>query len=158
MIHFKIVFLLITIVFHSVAHANDRVGYPDNYRSWAHVKSMAIHSGHPLENPFKGLHHVYANEKALQGLKTGRYKDGATLVFDLLEYDTKSNASTEGKRVLLGVMTKNRSKFKQTGGWGFEGFAGNSETQRLVNDGGHSCYACHAPEADKDYVFSQWRD
>jgi len=54
--------------------------------------------GHPLANPFQGIHHVYANDKALEGLKHGDYPDGAVLVFDLLDYQEKDHALTEGKR------------------------------------------------------------
>ena len=59
-------------------------GYPEDYRSWTHVKTLTLHAGHPLEVPFKGIHHVYANPAALEGLGSGNYPDGAVLVFDLL--------------------------------------------------------------------------
>lgn len=140
------------------AFAGDNVDYPQGYRSWTHIKTMVLHQGHQLENPFKGIHHVYGNEQAVKGSRTGKFDDGAVLVFDLLEYITADNASTEGERVLVGVMVKNSSKYAPTGGWGFEGFKGDSETQRLVNDGGKSCFDCHASQKETDYVFSQWRN
>ncbi|MGB5736919.1 MAG: cytochrome P460 family protein, partial [Thiohalocapsa sp.] len=65
--------------------AEGPVSYPEGYREWTHVKSMVIHPGHPLENPFLGIHHVYANEAARDGLETGVYSDGALFAFDLLE-------------------------------------------------------------------------
>jgi len=139
-------------------YAGDNVDYPDGYRTWTHIKTMALHKGHPLENPFMGIHHVYGNEKGVKGTKSGKFDDGAVLVFDLLEYKTQGNASTEGDRVLLGVMVKDSARFPSTGGWGFEGFKGNSHTQRLVSDGGQSCFACHTSEQGNDYVFSHWRD
>jgi hypothetical protein len=142
----------------AVTHAADSVGYPDGYRTWTHIKTMALHKGHPLENPFMGIHHVYGNEKGVKGSRSGQYDDGAVLVFDLLQYKTQENASTEGDRILVGVMVKDRAKYASTGGWGFEGFKGNSHTQRLVNDGGQSCYACHASQKDTEYVFTRWRD
>jgi len=140
-----------------VSAENAVVPYPDDYRNWKHVKSMLIQPGHELENPFQGIHHVYANDKALSGLQTGQYADGAVLAFDLLEYTEADKTIQEGKRKLLGVMHKNSSQFSRTGGWGFEGFAGDSKTERLTNDGGQSCYGCHMPQKDKDYVFSQIR-
>lgn len=139
-------------------HAGDNVDYPDGYRSWTHIKTMALHEGHPLENPFLGIHHIYGNEQGVSGSKTGQYDDGAVLVFDLLEYTTQDNASIEGDRILVGVMVKDSDKYSSTGGWGFEGFAGNSRTERLVNDGGQSCFACHASRKDNDYVFTRWRE
>jgi hypothetical protein len=138
--------------------AAEPIPYPEGYRYWAHVKSMAIHPGHPLEDPFLGIHHVYANEKALEGLKTGRYADGAVLVFDQLEFVTEDHASTEGDRVLVGVMVKDAQRFADTGGWGFEAWEGDSRQARLVEDGGAGCYGCHTQKADRDYVFSEWRD
>ena len=63
------------------------VDYPTGYRSWQHVKSMIIQPGHPLENPFGGIHHVYGNSKAMSGLISGKYEEGAYFVFDLLNYD-----------------------------------------------------------------------
>jgi len=137
--------------------AEQSVPFPEGYRNWLHAKSMLIQPGHALENPFQGLHHVYANKQAEAGLKTGKYADGSVLVFDLLQYQEKDKTIQEGERKLVGVMLKDAKKFAATGGWGFEGFAGNSKTERLVKDGGTSCFACHASEQKTDYVYSQHR-
>lgn len=150
--------LLATLAASSPTSATDPVDYPDGYRLWAHVKSMAIHKGHSLEVPFLGIHHVYANRQALRGLDSKRYEDGAIFVFDQYEFQTKDKASTEGPRVLLGVMVKDRARFPATGGWGYEAWSGNSRGERLVADGGVSCHACHAQRKSQDFVFSQWRD
>lgn len=136
----------------------DAIEYPDGYRLWTHVKSMTIHKGHPLENPFQGIHHIYANDLALVGLKNNSFDDGSVLVFDLLKSKDAGNASVEGERVLLGVMVKDSQRFIDTDGWGYEGWGGNSRTKRLVNDGGASCHGCHTQQKDRDFVFSRWRD
>jgi Cytochrome P460 len=136
----------------------DGVPFPQGYRNWLHAKSMLIQPGHALENPFQGIHHVYANGKAAKGLKTGNYADGAVLVFDLLNYEEKDKTIQEGKRKLVGVMHKDSAKYASTGGWGFEGFAGDSKAERLVKDGGKSCFECHTAQKAKDYVFSELRD
>jgi hypothetical protein len=138
--------------------AADPVGYPEGYRDWTHVKSMVIHPGHPLEQPFLGIHHVYANPKALAGLSSGQYEDGALFVFDQLEFRTEEGASSEGDRVLLGIMGKDRKRHPDTGGWGFEAWKGASRTDRLVTDGGASCFGCHTQVQDRDFVFTQWRN
>jgi Cytochrome P460 len=137
---------------------DDGVPFPQGYRNWLHAKSMLIQPGHPLENPFQGIHHVYANGKASVGLRTGKYSDGSVLVFDLLNYTEKDKTIQEGDRKLVGVMHKDAAKYKATGGWGFEGFAGNSKTERLVKDGGKSCFDCHTAQKSKDYVFSELRE
>ncbi len=139
-------------------YAEENVAYPDSYRYWTHVKTLILHEGHALENPFKGIHHIYANKKGIEGIKYGTYKDGAQIVFDLLQNKAVEHASVEGERLLLGVMVKDTARFPQTGGWGFEAWAGNSRTKRLSNDGGQSCFACHASEEKHDFVFSRWRD
>jgi len=56
------------------------VQYPDGYRGWVHVKSMVIQKGHPLYDSFGGIHHIYANKKALEALKKkNTFPDGAVL-------------------------------------------------------------------------------
>jgi len=140
------------------AQAGDKIAFPEGYRSWTHIKTMVLHKGHPLENPFMGIHHVYGNAKAVAGTKSGKFDNGATLVFDLHRYLTKDKASFEGPRILVGVMVKDKAKYASTGGWGFEGFKGNSHTERLVKDNGKSCFACHASQKDHDYVFTHWRE
>lgn len=149
--------LLCAVSVASIGGEKASVAYPEGYRNWLHVKSMLIQPGHALENPFQGLHHVYANKLAEKGLKEGKHQDGAVLVFDLLQYQEKDKTIQEGERKLVGVMVKDGKKYAATGGWGFEGFAGDSKTERLTNDGGVSCFNCHAPEKKTDYVYSQLR-
>lgn len=149
--------LLVLLLGSPVALAGGKVPYPDGYRHWTHVKSMVILPGHPLADPFEGIHHVYANAKALEGLRSGRYADGSVLVFDLLETVRGAHALTEGKRKLVGVMVRDARKYRDTGGWGFEGFAGDSHDKRLTHDGGRACFQCHQSQEARGYVFSQWR-
>ena len=135
------------------------VPYPEGYRDWRHVKSMVIQPGHPLYESFGGIHHLYANRKALQGYKTGRFPDGAVIVFDLLEARGGDHAVTEGARKILGVMHKDKKKYAATGGWGFEGFKGGVKTERAVgSDAVTACFTCHESEKPHDYVFSRARD
>jgi hypothetical protein len=135
------------------------VPYPDGYRNWHHVKSMLIQEGHPLFASFGGIHHLYANQKALQGYASGQFPDGSVIVFDLLEASAADQAITEGARKVVGVMHKDSKKYAATGGWGFEGFAGGDKTKRVVGaDAATACYACHTAQKDRDYVFSSSRD
>ncbi len=148
--------ILISLASQSYAESS-KVDFPEGYRQWTHIKSMLIEPGHPLENPFQGLHHVYGNDKAVKGLNTGTYPDGSVLVFDLLNYKQGGKAIQEEARKLVGIMVKDKNQFKSTGGWGFEGFAGDSKSKRLVGDGGVSCYTCHTSQAKSDFVFSKMR-
>lgn len=147
----------ITLPLASQVFAGSKVAYPEGYRHWTHIKSMLIEPGHPLENPFQGLHHVYGNDKALKGMDSGSYPNGSVLVFDLLSYKQGGKTIQEDGRKLIGVMVKDANNFKLTGGWGFEGFAGDSKSERLVGDGGKSCYSCHTSQANSDYVFTKMR-
>ncbi len=135
-----------------------KVDYPEGYREWTHVKSMVIEKGHPLYDSFGGIHHIYANAKALAAMKAGGpYPDGAVLVFDLLEaVKTEDHAIVEGARKVVGVMQKDSKRFAATGGWGFEGFKGDTR-ERAVTDAETACFGCHAAKKDQDYVFSAYR-
>lgn len=139
--------------------AEPEVPYPADYRDWHHVKSMVIKEGHPLYSAFGGIHHIYANEKALQGYKSEAFPDGAIIAFDLLEAVNEGEAVTEGARKVLGVMHKDTAKYATTGGWGFEGFGGGDANNRVVgNQASTACFACHQPQASQDYTFSRLRD
>lgn len=135
------------------------VAYPDGYRDWHHVKSMVIQPGHGLYEAFGGIHHLYANAGAVQGYRSGHFPDGAVIVFDLLEARSADNAITEGPRKIVGVMVRDSKRYAATGGWGFEGFRGDSTTDRAVGPNAASaCFACHQPQKDREYVFSSMRN
>ena len=143
----------------TVVASEPAVPYPDGYRDWHHVKSMVIEEGHPLYGAFGGIHHIYANEKALQGYKSDRFPDGAVIIFDLLESVATDNTLTEGQRKVLGVMHKDARAYATTGGWGFEGFGGGDRNNRVVgSDAASACFACHQPQGYQDFTFSRLRD
>lgn len=137
--------------------SQQKVTYPKDYRNWTHVKSMVIQQGHPLFEAFGGIHHIYANGKALEAMTSGKsYPDGAILVFDLLEAKVENNAIVEGPRKVLGVMEKNAKNFSETGGWGFEAFKDDTQ-ERVVKDPKNDCFSCHASQTKTDFVFSSFR-
>ncbi len=143
----------------SALAADLQVPYPQGYRDWHHVKSMVINEGHPLFEAFGGIHHLYANDKAMQGYRASKFPDGSVIAFDLLEAPSDGNAVTEGARKVLGVMHKDSKKFKATGGWGFEGFGGGDRAKRVVGkNAATACFACHQPLKAQGYVFSRLRD
>lgn len=133
------------------------VEYPEGYRDWTHVKSMVIEPGHPLYEALGGIHHIYANDEALEASKSGTaYPDGAVLILDRLEAKSENNAVVEGARKLLAVMEKDSRRFADTGGWGFEGFKG--DTRERVADPKTACFGCHEARKPNDYVFSRFRE
>jgi len=153
-----IVFIsMVTSAFFLFGFSNEQVKYPEGYRDWTHVKTLILEKGHPLYDAFGGIHHIYANKKALEGYKAGKkFKDGSVIVFDLLETVSADNAVAEGNRKVVGVMEKDSKKYKNTGGWGFEGFKGDSR-ERVVKNMEGDCFSCHLSQKDNDYVFSEYR-
>lgn len=141
-----------------LAGSAGNVAFPTNYRDWTHVKSMVIEAGHPLHASFGGIHHLYANDKALTGYRSGKFPDGAVIVFDLLEANRADNTLTEGARKVLGVMQRDSRKFAATGGWGFEGFAAGDAAKRVVGANAvAACFDCHRAREKQQFVFSEWR-
>jgi len=142
----------------AVAADPAQVPYPKGYRDWTHVKSMVIQPGHPLYESFGGIHHLYGNPKAIEGYRRGMFPDGAVIVFDLLEAKSGGGAIEEGPRKFVGVMVKDAKKWRDTGGWGFEAFRGDSTSERLVGANAKTaCFDCHTSQKSRDYVFSSYR-
>ena len=147
--------LLLVLLLAAPAWAQPQVAYPHGYREWLHVKTMHIRLGHPLYSTFGGIHHVYANKKAAEGLKRRKFSNGATLVLDLHEPRDEAFATAEGPRKLVAVMHKDPKQYAATGGWGFEVFRADSRKERLVGkQAATACFNCHAEQKKSDYVFS----
>jgi Cytochrome P460 len=144
--------------FHLSAKPNDAVPYPAGYRLWTHVRSALIGPQNPAFVSSGGIHHIYANEKAMGGYHAGRFPDGSVLVADFLETREKEGVVTEGPRRRIDVMVKDSKRYAATGGWGFEQFKGDSQTDRMVTaEIAANCFACHAKQKERDSVFSEFR-
>lgn len=138
--------------------ADPQVRYPTGYRTWQHVKSMVLNKGHPLFEAVGGLHHIYANPKALQGYKARTFPDGSVIVFDLFEAVDQDNAISEGVRKAVVVMERDARRFKATDGWGYQVFEPVTRKATLDAKGAADCAACHASQKATGYVFSVRRD
>src|SRR5262245_38846334 len=124
---------IVTCSLSSWAQSNDAIPYPIGYRMWTHVRTVLIRPKSPAFESFGGLHHIYANEKAMGGYRAGRFPDGSVLVFELLETRENAGVTTEGPRKRVGVMVKESKRYADTGGWGVESFQGDSQTERRLN-------------------------
>lgn len=150
--------MLVTGATVDAAVAADPVPYPAGYREWVHVSSMVIEPGHPLFDSFGGLHHLYANARAMEGYRSGIFPEGSVIVFDLLAAVGADHAVSGGARKVVGVMHKDSQRYATTGGWGFEGFVGDSTTERAVGDqAATACFGCHEARKESGYVFSEFR-
>jgi len=139
----------------------DAVAYPHGYREWQHVKSGLIDDpAHPAFARFGGLHHIYANAAAREGLRSGHYADGATFIYDLLETrKTPAGSLDQGARRHIDVMLKDMKRFARTGGWGYEEFrGGDPNAPTLTPKARADCHACHESRKASDHVFSDWRE
>ena len=138
------------------AATDGAVAYPLGYRDWVRVKSATVDPKSPAAGRYGGIHHIYANEKAMEGYRTGQFPDGSVIVFDLLETRDGAGATTEGPRKFIDVMVKDNQLYSETGGWGFEEFTGDSQTDRaLTAQAKTDCYNCHTKRKDQGFVFSK---
>lgn len=142
----------------SLSAVAGEVAYPNGFRQWGHVKSMVLKPGHLLYDAVGGMHHIYANPKAMQGYKSGKFADGSVIVFDLFEAVDKDNAVSEGKRKAVVVMARHARAHKANDGWGYEVFDPQTRKGSLDAKGQADCHACHRSQQEKDFVFSRLRD
>lgn len=148
----------LSLLLHATSDA--QVTYPQGYRNWTHVKTALIGPQSPFSAAVGGFHHIYANETAMAGYRTGRFPNGSVLVFDVLEARESQGTTGEGPRRHIDVMEKDSKRFSATGGWGYEEFKGDSQTERVLTPKtAQDCHTCHATGAKgHDSVFSRFRE
>lgn len=141
------------------AASTQAVAYPDGYRTWTHISSTFIGpDAPPAAMSEQGIHHIYANHLAVEGLRTGRYPDGSKLVYDLLAGRTANGVTKVGDRKRLDVMEKDSARYAGTGGWGFESFVnGDRGAARVGENGASMCYGWHQQRTAQG-VFSVYHD
>lgn len=144
-----------TILSLSTLHAAESVQFPDGFRRWVHVGTGVIMPGaNPQLVSEEGMHHIYSNQKAVEGYASRDFADGSIIVYELREAQQMNGVIFEGNRKRVDVMIKD-SSFKSTGGWRFERFWGNDQTRNAVQDSGTSCFQCHSKANAHGFVFSQ---
>lgn len=138
------------------------VAFPPQYRAWKHVKSVVIHGDKsPLFAWLGGIHHIYANEKAVKGLLGGKgeYADGAAFAMDVFESPDVNGAYVEGPRKFLATIVRDAKKYAATGAWGFQAWAQGDKTKPSLKGlaDQKACATCHEQAASKGNVFTEWR-
>ncbi len=134
------------------------LAFPTGYREWVHVKSAVLGPQFPAFETEGGIHHIYANDKARQGFKTGNFPDGSIVVYDLLTTTENNGVMSEGARRRVDVMYKDSQAYRESGGWRFERFMGDDQsTDVLSPEHRASCFQCHKSQEKHDFVFSQFR-
>jgi Cytochrome P460 len=132
--------------------------YPEEYRTWFHVKSALVSADYPDFEHSGGFRHIYANPQAVVGYSSGIFPDGSIIVVDWLEAKHENGEFTEASRRSIDVMMKDRARFAATGGWGFGRFIGGRRIERTVTSAARRCFQCHAGPGTRDLVFSRVRE
>ena len=101
------------------------------------------------------MHHIFANQKAVDGYASGDFADGSMIVYELREAQQKNGVIFEGERKRVDVMIKDSSLNKETGGWRFERFWGVDQIQNALHDSGTTCFQCHSKASTHGFVFSK---
>lgn len=156
----RVSLMLLLILVPSVWAADaPKVDYPAGFRDWKHIKSGVILKDHGDFGLIGGFRHIYANPKAAQGYKSGKFPDGSFVVMDILAAKDGDKALDEGIRQHVIVMQRDSKRFAATGGWGYEVFKGTSKTELgVTNIPRNACFACHTAQKEKDFIFSTLRD
>lgn len=140
------------------AQTDEATSFPKDFRKWAHVKSVLVGPQSPAYATEGGIHHIYANDKALEGYDSGKFPDGSVIVYDLLETKEVGGNTIEGQTRRVDVMVKQSERYASTGGWEFMSFSGNDQTNgKLPAARQAMCAGCHAHRKDHDSVFSEFR-
>jgi hypothetical protein len=150
----------VLLVAAAVACAGDTgapVPFPVEYRKWAVVRSVVVGPENKNFTINGGFHHYYANEKAVEGFGAGHFPDGSVVVDERLEVRQEAGATFEGPRKSVAVMEKVATRYKNTGGWGFDVFAGEDRTQGAPGSVRAACFSCHSQRKEHDFVFSEFR-
>jgi Cytochrome P460 len=148
------------------AGEENNVPYPQCYRSWTFLHSSLVPPKlegfwkRPCEKPCTaGIFHFYGNSKAMEGLRTGTYPDGAILAEEMLEFlGTESGGGREGGRRLVGVMVKDSKLYASTAGWGFGSYDEDSQVNKLTSAESKACFTCHISQKDHGYVFARYQE
>ncbi len=146
---------------------------PQGYRDWALI-SVARVGG-----PVNDMRAKLGNDVAIRAFREGQlpFPDGtiiARLAWNATTSEENNNAFRPALERALGpdaaqkalagslvagtptnvqFMVKDSTKFASTGGWGFAQFTnGKPDSEAVVK----TCFACHTPAKDRDFVFTRY--
>jgi hypothetical protein len=150
---------VLAVSFTLSAQTDETPIFPKEFRRWAHVKSVLVGPQSIAFGTEGGIHHIYANGKALEGYDSGKFPDGSVIVYDLLETKDVAGNTIEGQTRRVDVMVKQSERDASTGGWKFMSFSGNDQKDgKLTAEREATCAGCHAHRKDHDFVFSEFRE
>ena len=149
------------------------VTVPAGYRDWALISVASVGA------PVSDLRAKLGNHVAMKAYRAGTlpFPDGtiiARLAYKQITSEENNRAfgpaaekqlGPEGARKLMAAsfvagpatnvqfMVKDSKKYGSTGGWGFAQFDNGKPADEAVHK---TCFACHAPARDRDFVFTRY--
>jgi hypothetical protein len=140
------------------------VTIPAGYRDW---KVIAVDQL-LLAGKSDQLRAQLGNDVAIKAYKEGTipFPDGAIIAaIHWTRVPSKDNnkvlnvpfpgtqSSVIGSRVNVQFMVKDSKKYAATGGWGFADFKDGKPGDKALHE---TCFPCHVPAKDRDYVFTRY--
>jgi hypothetical protein len=137
---------------------------PTGYREW---KLIAV-DNLLVAGKTDQLRAQLGNDIAIEAFKEGKvpFPDGAIIAAihwtrvrseDNIEVLARpfpgAQSFVVGSPVNVQFMVKDAKKSAATGGWGFADFKGGKPGDKALHE---TCFPCHAPAKDRDYVFTHY--
>jgi hypothetical protein len=140
---------------------------PDGYRDW---RLISVNHLAGAGGKLKQVRAQLGNDIAIKAFREGKlpFPDGTVIA--ALHWNEAS--SEENNKVLdmgfpgaglqssvaqsaenVQFMVKDSKKFAETGGWGFADFKNGKPGNEALHK---TCFACHQPAKDRDYVFTRY--
>jgi len=140
------------------------VKVPAGYRDWQLIAVNQLHFAGKGEQ----LRAQLGNDIAMKAFKDGTrpFPDGSIIVAShwtrIESYDNNkvldvpfpgTQSFVIGSLVNIQIMVKDSKKYAATGGWGFGDFTNGKPGDKALHE---TCFPCHAPAKDRDYVFARY--
>jgi hypothetical protein len=140
---------------------------PDGYRDW---RLISVNHLAGAEGKLKQVRAQLGNDIAIKAFREGKlpFPDGTVIA--ALHWN---EASSEENNKILAIgfpgaglqssvaqsaenvqfMVKDSKKYAETGGWGFADFKNGKPGNEALHK---TCFPCHQPVKDRDYVFTRY--
>lgn len=150
------------------------VAIPSGYRDWTLISVAGIGA------PFNDVRAKLGNDMAISGYREGKvpFPDGsiiARLAWNKATSEENNNvirrealarglspdavqkllteSFVAGAKMNVQFMVKDSRKYASTGGWGFAQFTDGKPDSEAVHK---TCFSCHEPAKDRDFVFTRY--
>jgi hypothetical protein len=138
---------------------------PEGYRDWRLISVNHLAGGN-----VKQLRAQLGNDIAIKAFRDGTrpFPDGAIIAalhWNEISSDENNKVLALGfpgvgldslvpsSAVNVQFMVKDSKKYSATGGWGYADFTNGKPGSEALHE---TCYACHLPAKDRDYVFTRY--